>query len=385
MSVHKIIVLGPSGSGKTTFLASMYERLKIQRQGTSFFLRAALDQGNELGRLYQGLMRGQLPDKTLIGNVTTWSFDCSVTTSKGTFSAFQLDYLDYAGERLTDRMATTGFDPHPEFHQAIQDADSVIGLLDGLKIREYLHDPSKLGPLYENVSTVMRHIQANQNQMRSPVHFIITKWDVFSTNGTMPGNDTLKLVRDVLMKFDDFRDFIANHPNKNAAIRLIPVSSLGVGYMNFLPDGSMRPTANAIPSPFQVEYPLACSLVDKMREEITNVAEREALHDKVKSGRGIVFNVLQGILERLNTNQLRKALPERFREVDEELLTFFRDLVVSEVVKRADQLQQWHEGSLQLVKDQKSAFNHVLENFVFLERMLEEKYPATTLTAHSQV
>ncbi|MBA3823411.1 MAG: hypothetical protein H0X24_05810 [Ktedonobacterales bacterium] len=383
MSTHNIIVLGPSGSGKTTYLASMYERLKIQRKETTFFLNAPLEQGNTLGRMYQGLMRGQLPDKTLMGNVTSWNFDSKVTTAKGTFTAFQLNYLDYAGERLTHQAQ---YDPHPEFHQAIQEADSVVGLIDGLKIRDYMRDPTKLEPIYENVGAVMRHIQANQNQMRSPVHFIITKWDVFSRDGkTMPGNDMLQQVRDVLMKFDDFRDFVQNHPNKNAPIRLIPVSALGLGYMAFQSDGSMRPQAGVLPSPYQVEFPLACALVDKMREEITTVAEREAIHDRVKTGRGIVFTVLQSVLQRLNTNQLRKALPDRFREVDEELLTFFRDLVVTEVTKRADQLGQWHEQSLQGVKDQKSAFNHVLENFVYLERILEERYPSATLTAHSQV
>lgn len=384
MSTHKIIVLGPSGSGKTTFLASMYERLKIQRQETTFFLRANLDAGNTLGRLYQGLMKSQLPDKTLLGNVTTWSFDCSVTTAKGAFTAFQLDYLDYAGERLTDQVAYAPLDPHSHFQQAVQEADSVIGLLDGLKIREYMLDPAKVGALYENVSTVMRHIQANQHQMRSPVHFIITKWDVFSHDGTMPGNDMLAQVREILLKFDDFRDFVTNHPNKNAAIRLIPVSALGLGYMRLQADGTMRPVPGALPSPYQVAYPLACALVDKMREEITSVAERETLHSHVKSGGNIVFTMLQSVLQRLNTNQLRRALPERFREVDEEVLTYFRDLVTTEIAKRTEQLQQWHEGSLQQVKDQKSAFNHVLENFLFLEESLAERYPASTLTTHGQ-
>jgi hypothetical protein len=377
MSVHKIVVLGPSGSGKTTFLASMYERLKIQRQETTFFLQPALTQGNELGRLYQGLMKGQLPDKTLLGNVTTWAFNCNVTTAKGTFSAFQLDYLDYAGERLTDHPGQ--FDQHPEFTQAMEEADSVVGLLDGLKIYQYMRDPSKMTQLYENISAVMKHIQANRNHMRSPVHFILTKWDIFGDGPQMAGNDTLKQVRDVLMKFDDFRDFINNRPNKNAPIRLIPVSALGKGYMALQADGSLRPVAGAIPKPFQVETPLACALTDKMREEITTVAERANLHETGHKAGGIIYKILQGVLAGLSSAQIRRALPERFREIDEEMLTFFRDLVVNEAMKRADQLRQWQEASLQDVKDQKTAFNHVLENFAYLERILEERFPASSL------
>lgn len=379
MSIHKIVVLGPSGSGKTTFLASMYERLKIQRQETTFFLQPNLDQGNALGHLYQGLMRGQLPDKTLMANTKTWSFDCKVTTQQGTFSAFTLDYLDYAGERLTDHPDVRGQDPFPQFNQAMEEADSVVGLIDGLKVWDFMQDPSKMSPLYENISAVMKHIQANRNHMRSPVHFILTKWDIFGSGDQMAGNDMLRQVREVLLKFDDFRDFITNRPNPNAAIRLIPVSSLGKGYMALQPNGTMRPIPGAIPRPFQVEIPVACALIDKMREEITAVAERANIHENVGKATNIVHKILVNILQSLNTATIRRALPERFREVDEELLTFFRDLVVNETTKRADQLRQWQANSLQDVKDQRSAFNHVLENFAYLERKLEEAYPATSL------
>jgi hypothetical protein len=381
MSIHKIVVLGPSGSGKTTYLASMYERLKIQRQETTFFLQPSLNQGNELGRLYQGLMKGQLPDKTLLANTQTWSFECKVTTGKGTFSAFQLDYLDYAGERLTDQPVAPGLDPNPGFHQAMEEADSVVGLLDGLKIYEYMQDSSKLTPLYENISAVMKHIQANRNHMRSPVHFILTKWDIFGSGDQMAGNDVLRQVREVLMKFDDFRDFITNRPNPNAPIRIIPISSLGKGYMALQPNGTMRPVPGAIPHPFQVEVPIACALIDKMREEITAVAEKANLHSMADQGGNILHKILVGVLKSLNTAQIRRALPERFREVDEELLAFLRDMVVNETTKRAEQLRQWQASSLQEVKNQQTAFNHVLENFAYLERKLEETYPSSSLVS----
>ncbi len=378
MSLHSIVMLGPSGSGKTTFMASMYKRLKLQRQETNFFLSPELNEGNALDQMYQQLLQGQMPDKTAIADVHNWAFDCRVTTPKGTFNAFQLQYLDYAGERL-DRPINPTLDPHPQFQEHLSNADSVLGLLDGLLIYDFMRDKTKLGPLHSNISAVMRHIQSNRNLMRSPIHFVITKWDIFGDGATMAGNDMLQRVRDTLLSFEDFRDFISNRPNRNAPMRLIPVSSLGKGYMQLLPTGQLRPVLGVIPSPYQVEYPIACALVDRMREEMATAVQRETTGNALQSGTNIAFRIFQELVKRLDNNRLRKMLPEQFREIDEELLTFFRDLVTNEAVKRADQLRLMQAQALGQVKDQRTAFNFVLENLAVLERTLEETYPASLL------
>ena len=130
MKTYKIITLGASGSGKTVFLASMFKALSIQGDYTFFLEVEDQARRKRLNAIYTQVITGDSwPQGTKYSDVSEWSFNCRVKIpTLETYTACQFTYFDYAGGRLTDS------EEDPEFENLIQQASTVLGLLDGQKI-----------------------------------------------------------------------------------------------------------------------------------------------------------------------------------------------------------------------------------------------------------
>ncbi|MFM6138762.1 MAG: hypothetical protein ACKPCP_32275, partial [Sphaerospermopsis kisseleviana] len=64
-----------------------------------------------------------------------------------------------------------------------------------------------------------------------------------------------------------------NRKKAGCPIRLIPVSSIGKEFATLQPDGSMKKNPGAIPKPFQVEIPLVCALIDRVKAYINSLEQ----------------------------------------------------------------------------------------------------------------
>jgi adenylate kinase len=70
MSSHKIVFLGPPGSGKGTQAQRLAAELRIPAISTGEMLRAAVEEGSELGARVKGVMeRGELVSDELMAEV----------------------------------------------------------------------------------------------------------------------------------------------------------------------------------------------------------------------------------------------------------------------------------------------------------------------------
>lgn len=105
MSRHKIVFLGPPGSGKGTQAVRLAENLGIPAISTGEMLRAAVEEGSELGGRVKGVMeRGELVSDDMMAEVVK--------------------------DRLAKRDAAQGFllDGYP---RTAPQADTLDGILEG--------------------------------------------------------------------------------------------------------------------------------------------------------------------------------------------------------------------------------------------------------------
>jgi hypothetical protein len=263
---YDVVVLGAEGTGKTVFLASMYHKLSTQRPDTRFFLSVPDDQRRTLVQKYNQIADpySGWPPGTPPGEVSKWSFTVRVRAEDDNLhDAFLFNYWDYAGEHLTRTQGS-------QVDSIFRTAHALLGILDGQKILWLLkREPSPTGSIHSDLGNILPVMDNNINPA-TPVHFIISKWDLIFNN-----NYKLEQVRDELLQFDQFRQFVEARRERKIPVRLIPVSSVGMDYveMKISPDGlsktiTMEKRLGAAPKPFQVETPIACVIPDKLKVEL---------------------------------------------------------------------------------------------------------------------
>lgn len=67
----------------------------------------------------------------------------------------------------------------------------------------------------------------NLRQVQSPLHLILTKWDMLERDNTIE-----KIIGE-LYKFEPFQRFVAFHRHAGIICRLIPVSVTGPNYVQY--------------------------------------------------------------------------------------------------------------------------------------------------------
>ena len=377
MHNYNVIMIGPSGAGKTVFLASMYKLLSIQRGYTSFFLEVSPEQRKLLNDKYTQIAGpGEWPGPTQFREISEWYFRvCIENDSFYKFPAFQFTYLDYAGERIVDTKQSE--DSVSDFETRLQNADAVVGLIDGRKILSLMRDEDDAQVfILRDLANILQIIQ----QTRCPIHFVISKWDLLNSKYS------LKEIRERLMANDDFRELVKKRGQK-VPLRLIPVSSVGMEFAELQPDGEMRKIRGAQPKPFQVEMPIACVLPDQLTTQLQKIKEEEQRIQSrsIESEPNLTIWDLIGEFVGSGLREVRKYLPAEYQFSDLllKVLIDYAEMGVwdkrKESKQRADKFRQEKEDSLKLVQNEKTAIEHALRSFMYLISTLERDFPDSTL------
>jgi len=375
MKTYKIITLGASGSGKTVFLASMFKSLSIQGNYTFFLDVEDQTKRKRLNSIYTQVVTGdRWPRGTTYSDVSEWTFNCRVKIpTLETYTACQFTYFDYAGGRLTDS------EEDPEFENLIQQASTILGLLDGQKIYSLMKGDSNIA-----VSSFMKKDLPNilkwMHKCRVPIHFVISKWDLIEDEFS------LRQVREQLLEISEFEELIRLRNQLNSPVRLIPVSSIGPGFASPQTDGSMRKISGAVPRPFQVEAPLACVLPDGLKARLSELKEKEQEIEKTKKGKSRLFSNVLNFVGRAAQASLEFTrifiVPVEFE---------FAPAIISKLIgsglenyqkaslERAEKLKQERDDSLKLVKDEETALTNAVDNFVLIQNKLEHDFPDSDL------
>lgn len=356
MDPIRIMMLGPTQSGKTLYLSAMWQKLQLPLD-PGFHLDAVTATGqpdsdarNRLDRIYAHLLnKPDFPPGTGIGSKSTYRFSCLIRSQNVAYTACTFEYMDYAGGLLSQESVID-----PDFEQAISSADVLLGLIDGVRLLLAMENDlaardwvaNELAPVLISVATSL-----DQKQRRPvSIHFVISKWDAIQQ---LSPSRTLKEYRDFLLGFPPIQALL-RLAGESATIRLIPFSSLGLGFAQAHAEQvehasgvtttvvhirkravgeSARP-----PIPLNVEIPIACALPDVLTQRLAELAAQESQVKKRLDGVGssrlsTVGQRLEGIgvplLRRLGS-WLQRTQKERDERMSQSLLERHRSIRSSE-------------------------------------------------------
>jgi hypothetical protein len=389
MPNYKIVILGPRRSGKTVFLASLYRRLSIPGK-YKIFLECDTSptvinptDGREmsprqlLAERYANLADPYKDWEPGTVDVEKWHFTCKVQRPDLEFKEFtacDFTYLDYAGGDLVLRQ-------NPELEHELQEANCLLGLLDGEKILSLMRDE---GDGYTQITQDFGNMLPVLTRKKDPVHFVISKWDI------LEGVFTLEEIRNRLLEEEFFYDFVQNRLDGNSSVRLIPVSAVGMEFVK-LEEGIMKKVPGKTLKPFQVEMPLACVLPDKVKDELEQIAKRKEklLNEQIDDSSQVGFwdsllelagNAIDWFREFIIAD-----LPEELRFTDEILKKFSEAAKAGAQQTREQQenrireLENQRNASLKSVTDEESALNYAIDVFLEMQSKLDYDFPASLI------
>jgi hypothetical protein len=385
MRTYKVIMLGSSGAGKTVFLASLHKKLSIQGEEGFFIEVQDPVRRQVLENIYAEVATGDkwpLPtDRSdLSQSGHEWTFRCCVRIEdRSIHPACQFTYLDYAGGKLTEENVA-GEDLVSE----AKTADAVLGLLDGRKIYSFMNnndDQYRNEFFLKDIPAITRIMQ----YCEAPVHFVISKWDL------LEGKYTLGQIRDRLLEILEFKNLISQLTGNT--VRLIPVSSVGANFATLLPNGKMQKHSGAIPRPFYVEVPLACVLPDALEKRVKALKQQEKeITDMVVTAKprfGGFLTVIDEFLTNTAVKFLKDNLPDKY-QFSPDVLNWAeqkiqkaqeqinqRELeaaqITQELIMRRDKL-------LKEVKNEETALNYLVNQFLTITSSLDTDFPASKLS-----
>ncbi|MEV4256370.1 hypothetical protein AB0J52_24680 [Spirillospora sp. NPDC049652] len=243
MRDFNVVTLGEPDSGKTVFMAAMHEMLGNRAVDDSthrVFVRAPMGTRSSLVKTYARIVNPDLDwdpgtDRKVYQEVpfTVVARGLDQTLA----DLFRVRYVDYSGERITTEWMD---EKQRRFERHLREAHGVLVALDGAKVLSLL-DRQELGRryLYEDLKMVLGAVR--ETTARAPVHFMITKWDLFERRRLGLG-----FVKGELLKAsDDLAGVVGSRlrsASPTATMRLIPVSSLGRDFVRPEPseDGYLR-------------------------------------------------------------------------------------------------------------------------------------------------
>jgi GTPase SAR1 family protein len=365
MKSYKILVLGASGSGKTVFLASLYEKLSVQRKEIGFYLELPEREHLILVQKYNEIADPlrPWPAGTRRHEVSTWQFTNATQASGTHFPLFQFTYWDYAGERLTE----PGADGEATFalSREAQQADALLMLLDGQKILYMMNGVTQntLPPLNHDLSYILPII--NQVGFK-PVHFVITKWDLLEEQYT------LAEIRRRLLADDKMAAVIEMRRPYQIPTRLIPVSSVGTGFARLNRQGQMVKVNNGRPRPFQVEMPLACTLVDGFQSARLEMQQQR--QSKMFALKMLLWRLLElvGLLGGIAAEYM--PLPPQYR-LGKTVIGILVDYLQEGLSKSVKRLEVEHDAAIAAIRDRETAMESVLISYRVLMSKLESNFP----------
>jgi hypothetical protein len=353
-----ILVLGASGSGKTVYLATLYNR-HLQNKDSYYFTTNPEDE-EMLRQEYEKVTSpsSQWPDGT--SNEKDWTFTCGVDGH----TACNFRYLDYAGGTLFDDTIDDDDDERLRLtyrinHMIDKEATILLGFLDGRKVSAYLEDKTSMLATRLVFTDLVKMYPFMSRNNSITIHFVITKWDLvrnylkkrppfkqfspqnrsFLENlGTRSSNrqdfllsfnesslDSLMFdyVKDKLLEIEDFKKLVDSRRNKPEYVRLIPLSSVGDGFVD---TGGFRKTGKPI-DPFMVEAPLVLALRDTVELPLKRLQWRYLGRSLFKKLWGFIKSFLPGAVSDFAPFPFFKGIPKF-------LLEWLLDLLEADIPRR---------------------------------------------------
>ncbi len=384
MKTYKILTLGASGAGKTVFLASMFKSLSIQREH-GFYLEVEDDRERKiLNAIYTELIAGGIwPKGTKYSEISEWIYTCRVKNPNlDNFPVCQFIYFDYAGGRFTEMD-----EDDTELQDTIKQADTILGLLDGKKIRDLMTKENQVS-VNAFVTKDLPNIIKWMFACRVPIHFVVSKWDL------LENNFSLNQIRNRLLEIPQIKDLILQRNQEGYPVRLIPVSSVGSGFAKPKPDGSMEKIPGAIPHPFQVEVPIACVLPDEFKAQLSEIAKQREKLSKQGQNIGKIQAFLDGFSKVTSafTLGLEVAIEGIFlippfntifvgwsKPIVQKLvansLSYQAKKLKKSTQEISEMIRQTRDASLEIVNNKETALEHAVDSFLYIQNELSSRFP----------
>lgn len=235
----------------------------------------------------------------------------AVDEHKGRHPILRMSYLDYAGE-LLERAAESGSIAQSNLLRHINDADALLGMIDGHRVLQLLRD-ERAGRDYFQYK--LRPMLGFMHRASCPIHLVITKWDLIRDFGEPQGADDrvrLDRVIEALLRYDHIKALSGVAGSGHKVVRLIPVSAVGPsfaqldddGRVSKLPDGEMRP--------MNIEVPLCAVVPDlfsQVEQELDDKSRRKLQRAMRAYLRSEMGSILAHVLRRPAIAAASGALP----------------------------------------------------------------------------
>lgn len=369
MQNHKVLILGPRGSGKTVFLCSMYYQLSMATS-TNFYVETTnAFKGKLLKNNFIGLLT-KWPDANVFAEMDEWEFKCFVKTPKKNFPTFSVTYYDYSGGRITEAIDDEG-----EFQEIVENADIILGLIDGDKLFNDA-DQNDIKLMFE-LDMVITELN-NRHIAGKPVHLVISKWDMLHNR-----NITISQVREKLLKYPMFAQFAENIKANGDFIRLIPVSSVGFNFAEKVNE-DMRIKPNATLNPYNVDVPLALALLDPMQTKLNELIKEFEKLQKTEEVRVYANLPWWQRLQRWaggKIEQIAKQFQIDSVELDH-LVNFWKKSGEDKIryaKEKEVEMREKLKSKIHSVDDEKSAIDYILYSFHTIETNLELTHPGSII------
>ncbi|NEP76924.1 MAG: hypothetical protein F6K39_01295 [Okeania sp. SIO3B3] len=386
MKSYKILTLGASGAGKTVFLASMFKSLSTQGE-YGFYLEAEdFESQKLLNEIYTNLTRiGKWPETTRRSEIFEWKFTCCIkkpNQDQDDFQICQFIYFDYAGGRFTEMD-----EEDSDLQEIIEQADAILGLLDGQKIQALMNNNNEQ-KIDDFLNKDLPPIIKWMSYCQAPIQFVISKWDLLEND-----NFGLKEISDRLLEIPEFKELVQSRNKEGSRVRLIPVSSVGSGFVIPQPDGSMKIIANSTPRPFHMEVPVSCVVPDLFEKEIKvnltrlttisneNLAKNSIFNRFLKGMLNfrtvidILFDILVSMILKNESNNIQLELQkEVLKKIDNWVLGKIGKKVEADEERLAE-LRQRRDESIREIEDKTTALRSAVRSFLYISKKLSKDFP----------
>jgi hypothetical protein len=222
-----------------------------------------LEQQRDLQLIYQKLVNfGVWPPGTT--TVTEYSFLARHILADGHATLFKIIYVDYPGGYIDDLFHDpAGF----SVKETVRKCDSILVLLDGRKVRDFLGGRSHM--IIDDLNLLSPILQQCISFLDSiPMHFAITKSDLIDHEKW-----TLGEIADKLLEHDNLWNLVTllvgpQGGGKNSFVSLIPVSSVGDDFVVYDPDAppeeNMKKRIGGVANPYNVQLSIGMTISDSL-------------------------------------------------------------------------------------------------------------------------
>lgn len=375
MTNFKVFVAGTSGAGKTAILASIYNRLCTESPEVGFYLETSGEASNILVSKYNDLTNPETPWPAGTANISKWQFKCKSRVNQQTL--FNFSYLDFPGGFISDAVGNQQAEAF-DITRKISDANSLLFLLDGQKIHYFMTGKELATGRPITVDINFLAALASRAQVGVPLHFVVTKWDI------LEGQFSLVEIKEKLLGIPQFNQLVQSRRAEELPTRLIPVSAFGKDFATLDDSGRMiKHHLKLPPSPFQVELPMACTLIDGFR-----VAHKQAVQNKLEADNSkmmLVSSFLKFVTLMVNilgfgAKQVNFALPPAYqfgtKACEILLASASRNFVL-----KSNELDREINRIMESLENKESSIETVIKKFDLLALKLEQDYPGSNLTS----